>query len=210
MNISKHRISIVLIAVLAAFSFMTGCGKKATEITTTHHEYGSYTLIAAEICEECMANNDIQGAQEVLDMKINLGAFYCEFVSYDDVKNKNYNNINYDIGALQIAVAAYNEYNDESAMDVEVDWICQFDSCTQEQHEAIAGYVHWFNYAQNGNVERTIESYRHLVHENYVEIMIEYDLHNAPGYDDLTPAQFQEVQNYMKDPNYLVDVSVWK
>ena len=28
--------------------------------------------------------------------------------------------------------------------------------------------------------------------------------------NDLTPAQFREVQNYMKDPDYQVDLSVWE
>ena len=67
-----------------------------------------------------------------------------------------------EIGNLQIAVAAYNEYNDEAAMDVEVDWICHYDSCTKEQLDAIDGYIYWYNNAQNGNgdSEGTIKYYQ--------------------------------------------------
>ena len=121
---------IKLMAVIVAFSFMAGCGKNTPEPTATHHESGRYTLILSEIYGECMANNDIQGAKDALDMITKLSAFYCSYVNYDDVKNKNYNNFEFDVGNLQIAVAAYNEYNDESAMDVEVDWICHYDTCT--------------------------------------------------------------------------------
>ncbi len=133
---------IKLMAVIVAFSFMAGCGKNTPEPTATHHESGRYTLILSEIYGECMANNDIQGAKDALDMISKLSAFYCSYVNYDDVKNKNYNNFEFDVGNLQIAVAAYNEYNDEAAMDVEVDWICHYDSCTKEQLDAIDGYIY--------------------------------------------------------------------
>ena len=35
------------------------------------------------------------------------------------------------------------------------------------------------------------------------------DIAVGPAYDDLTPAQFREVQNYMNDTNYQVDTSLW-
>ena len=114
---------IVLMVVMVAISFMTGCGKKTPETTMTHHESGSWDLITTEIYNECMANNDIQGAKDILEMKTYLSAFCCNEVNYADVKNRDYNSIQYSIGDLQIAVAAYNENNDESVMDVEVDWM---------------------------------------------------------------------------------------
>ena len=81
---------IKLMTVIVAFSFMAGCGKRTPKPTATHHESGSYTLIVKEVYDECMANNDIQGAKDALDMKTKLSAFYCSYVNYDDVKNKNY------------------------------------------------------------------------------------------------------------------------
>ena len=202
---------IKLMAVIVAFSFMAGCGKRTPEPTATHHESGSYTLILSEIYDECMANNDIQGAKDALDMITKLSAFYCPYVNYDDVKNKNYNNFEFDVGNLQIAVAAYNEYNDESAMDVEVDWICHYDSCTKEQLDAIDGYIYWYHTAQNGNgdSEGTIKYYQNLVWEKCLEIWKNLNLEHVPDYDDLTPAQFKEVQKYIKDPSYQVDTTVW-
>ena len=202
---------IKLMAVIVAFSFMAGCGKRTPEPTATHHESGSYTLILSEIYDECMANNDIQGAKDALDMITKLSAFYCSYVNYDDVKNKNYNNIEFDIGNLQIAVAAYNEYNDESAMDVEVDWICHYDSCTKEQLDAIDGYIYWYHHAQNGNgdSEGTIKYYQNLVWKKCLEIRQNLNLEHIPNFDDLTPAQFKEVQKYIKDPSYQVDITVW-
>ena len=75
-------------AVIVAFSFMAGCGKRTPEPTATHHESGRYYLILSEIYGECMANNDIQGAKDALDMITKFSAFYCSYVNYDDVKNK--------------------------------------------------------------------------------------------------------------------------
>ena len=197
---------IKLMAVIVAFSFMAGCGKRTPEPTATHHESGSYTLILNEIYDECMANNDIQGAKDALDMITKFSAFYCSYVNYDDVKNKNYNNIEFDIGNLQIAVAAYNEYNDESAMDVEVDWICHYDSCTKEQLDAIDAYVNWYHTRKGNDL---IGDYRDLVSYKYDEIKQNNDIPHPPAYDRLTPAQFMEVQNYIKDPSYQVDITVW-
>ena len=108
---------LILFAIVMLFGSVTGCGNKAPEVTTTHHEYGSYTLIATEIYEECMANNDAQGAHDAIETMRYLSAFCCNGVHYDDVKNRNYNNINYNVGELQLAVAAYNENNDESALN---------------------------------------------------------------------------------------------
>jgi len=197
---------IKLMTVIVAFSFIAGCGKRTPEHTATHHESGSYTLILGEIYDECMANNDIQGAKDALDMITKFSAFYCSYVNYDDVKNKNYNNIEFYVGKLQIAVAAYNEYNDEAAMDVEVDWICHYDSCTKEQLDAIDAYVNWYH-TKKGNV--LIEDYKDLVSHKYDEIKQNNDIPHPPAYDRLTPAQFKEVQNYIKDPSYQVDTTVW-
>ncbi len=194
-------------AVIAAISFMTGCGKKTPETTMPHHESGSWDLITTEVYDECMANNDVQGAKDMLEMKTYLSAFCCNEVNYADVKNRDYNSIQYSIGDLQIAVAAYNENNDETAMDAEVDWICQFNSCTQEQHDAIDAYVEWYH-TQKGNV--LIEDYRDLVSHKYDEIMQKYDIPHPSAYDRLTPAQFMEVQKYMADQNYQVDTTVWE
>ena len=209
MNKSMQKITIVLMAVMAAISFMTGCGKKTPEITATHHESGSWDLITTEIYNECMANNDVQGAKDILEMKEYLAAFYCNEVNYEDVKNRDYNSIQYSIGDLQIAVAAYNENNDESAMDVEVEWICQFNSCTQEQHDAIDAYVEWYGTQSAGDIR---DKYGFRISDAYNEVISKYhiDISKCPAYDHLTPAQFQEVQKYMADPNYQVDISVWE
>ena len=197
---------IKLMAVIVAFSFMAGCGKRTPEPTATHHESGRYYLILSEIYDECMANNDIQGAKDALDMITKFSAFYCSYVNYDDVKNKNYNNIEFYVGKLQIAVAAYNEYNDEAAMDVEVDWICHYDSCTKEQLDAIDAYVNWYHTRKGNDL---IGDYRDLVSYKYDEIKQNNDIPHPPAYDRLTPAQFMEVQNYIKDPSYQVDITVW-
>ena len=212
MNRLMHKKIIELTAVLALFVFMTGCKTGPSEITT-HTESGKYKDMVMEIFDECVANEDYEGAKEVLDTDIHLAAFCCGWwteVKYDDVKNRNFDNIQYDIGELQMAVAAYNEYNDEAAMDVEVDWICQYNSCTQEQRDAIEGYVEWYHNRQNGNKERTIDSYTHDVGVAYNEICIKFDLEQHVAYDNLSPAQFKEVQNYMADPNYQVDTSLWE
>ena len=193
-----------LFALVLVFGFVVGCGKKTQEATASHAEYGSCTLIVTEIYDECMANNDTQGAKDVLETYTYLLAFCCGAVNYDDVKNRDYNNIQYDIGDLQLAVATYNE---ESGMDVEVDWICQFNSCTQEQHDAIDAYVEWFHKGQSATL---IRDYRSEFDSKYTEIKRLYDINGAPAYDNLTPAQFKEVQNYMKDPNYQIDTTLWE
>ena len=192
---------------------MAGCISK-TPNNTTHVESGDLTTIIDEIYNDCINNKDFEGAKEVLETHKYLLAFCCKHyteVKYDDVKNRNYENIEYDIGNLQIAVAAYNEYNEESAMDVEVDWICHYNSCTKEQHDAIDAYVYWFGYSQNGNGQGLIKEYRGMVSTAYNEMMVKFNLPTETSFECLTPAQFKEVQNYMADPeNYQVDVSAWK
>ena len=201
---------IKLMAVIVAFSFMAGCGKNTPEPTATHDEYGECVLIATEVYDECMANNAVQGAKDALETLKNLKAFCCGAVYYEDVKNRNYNNIQYNIGELQIAVAAYNEYNDESAMDIEVGWIRQFSTCTQEQHDAIEAYVEWYYTGQNVTADGLIRDYDNEFVSNYYKLKEKYDIKDAPSSRELTPAQFKEVQNYMADPeNYQVDTSVW-
>ena len=212
MKESMLKISVLLLAVIAAFSFATGCGKKTPGPSMAHHEVGSATLMFSEIYEECMANNDFQGAKDVTETYRYLSAFYCRSVYYEDVKNRNYNNMDFDVGRLQLAVAAYNEYNDESATDVEVDWICQFNSCSKEQHAAVDGYVEWYHTAQNGHYEGTIKEYNDRFSAAYNELIVEYGSDFAKGhrYDNLTPDQFYEVKKYMEDPGYQVDLTVWE
>ena len=41
----KFDIILFLFAIVMLFGSVTGCGKKAPEVTTTHHEYGSYSAI---------------------------------------------------------------------------------------------------------------------------------------------------------------------
>ena len=204
MNKSMFNKIIKLFALVMVFGLVAGCGKKTPETTAPHDEYGSCTLIVTEIYDECIANNDTQGAKDVLETYTYLLAFYCGAVNYDDVKNRDYNNIQYDIGDLQLAVAVYNE---ESSMDVEVDWICQFNSCTQEQHDAIDAYVEWFHKGQSVTL---ISDYRSEFDSEYSELKKMYGITGAPAYDNLTPAQFKEVQNYMKDPNYQIDTTLWE
>ena len=200
-----------LLALITVFGLVVGCGKKTPAIATTHHEFGRYSLIATEVYEECMANNDVQGAKDALETLKNLEAFCCGAVYYEDVKNRNYNNFQYNIGELQIAVAAYNEYNDESAMDIEVGWIRQFSTCTQEQHEAIEAYVEWYFTGQFVTADGLIRDYDNEFVSNYYKLKEKYDIKDAPSSRELTPAQFKEVQNYMADPeNYQVNADLFE
>ena len=117
------------------------------------------------------------------------------------------------MGELQIAVAAYNEYNEESEMDIDADWICHYNACTQEQHDAIDAYVEWFHHGQYVTKDGQVADYSHLVESSYYTIVrdLDIDLDKAPVVNDLSPAQFKEVQNYIADPeNYQVNVSLWE
>ena len=68
-----------------------------------------------------------------------------------------------------------------------------------------------YNNAQNGNgdSEGTIKYYQNLVCKKCLEIWKNLNLEHIPDYDDLTPAQFKEVQKYIKDPSYQADKTVW-
>ncbi len=209
MNRSMLKMTTGLLVVIVAFSFMAGCGSKSIP-TETHSESGTVMNIMEEIYNDCLERGDTEGAEEVLETYLHLVAFYClsyTTVKYDDMKYRHYENIDCEIGDLQIAIAAYNEYNDESAMDVEVDWILHYNTCTKEQLGAIEGYVNWYH-RQKGIV--LIGDYRDLVSYKYDEIKQNNDIPNPPAYDRLTPAQFMEVQKYMADPDYQVDTTVWK
>ena len=74
---------------------MTGCASKATG-NTTHVESGPVLAIVEQISDDCKKNNDVQGAADVWDTYSCLLAFGCQSgteVKYDDVKNRNYENI---------------------------------------------------------------------------------------------------------------------
>ena len=66
------------------------------------------------------------------------------------------------------------------------------------------------NANQNGHYTGTIREYNDMVNSAYQSIIRIYDITNAPAYNNLTPAQFQEVQNYIADPNYQVDTRCWE
>lgn len=211
MNRTMLKMTTGLLVVIVAFSFMAGCGSKSIP-TETHSESGTVMNIMEEIYNDCLERGDTEGAKEVLETYLHLVAFYClsyTTVKYDDMKYRHYENIDYEIGDLQLAIAAYNEYNDESAMDVEVDWILHYNTCTKEQLGAIEGYVDWYHNAQNGNKEGTIDAYRREVSTAYYQLVVAYDLPVDIFYHTLTPDQFHEVQKYMEDPSYQIDLSLW-
>ena len=60
---------IKLMAVIVAFSFMAGCGKRTPEPTATHRESGRYYLILRDIYDECMAKSVIQRVKHTLEMR---------------------------------------------------------------------------------------------------------------------------------------------
>ena len=212
MNKPKIKKIIKLITLVIVFGLAVGCAPKKP----IHNEIGKSIDIVEQISDDCIKNKDTQGAKDAWNTYLYLNAFYCQpwtDVKYDDVKNRKYENIEFDMGELQIAVAAYNEYNEESEMDIDADWICHYNACTQEQHDAIDAYVEWFHHGQYVTKDGQVADYSHLVESSYYTIVrdLDIDLDKAPVVNDLSPAQFKEVQNYIADPeNYQVNVSLWE
>ena len=92
MNKKIRKRIIELMIVLVALSFMAGCGSKAPT-DTTHLERGSVSVIRGEIFNNCLENNDTQGAKDVLDTYLYLMAFCCQpytEITYDDMLNRRY------------------------------------------------------------------------------------------------------------------------
>ena len=95
MNKKIRKRIIELTIVLVALSFMAGCGSKAPT-DTTHLERGSVSVIRGEIFNNCLENNDTQGAKDVLDTYLYLMAFCCQpytEITYDDMLNRRYENV---------------------------------------------------------------------------------------------------------------------
>lgn len=168
----------------------------------------------AELQEEYLKINANQNGQETLAFDIFCEAFFLNRGTYVTFTGPGYTssvqirNPQFDSGDLQLAIAAYNEYN--GGMDIDINWIYNYEHCTDAQKEAVALYVDWYHNCQNGNQSETIETYRSDVESAYFQLRIENNIMGGPAYDELTPAQFREVQNYMADPNYRVDTSLWE
>ena len=197
---------VVIMLTVAVLGIVPGCRQKTPE-TSSHIETGALIDIVEQISDECIANKDTQGAHDAWDTFLYLRAFCCvPWVNYDDVKNRNYENFDYYTGELLLSLAAYNESNEESAMDVEAEWISQYNSLTQEQLEAMDAYVAWY---ETSIAYDTREEYADRFNRAYDELRRAYGFTKAPAYDRLNPAQFREVQKYMEDQNYQIDASLW-
>lgn len=114
-------------------------------------------------------------------------------------------NVRVNAGDLQLALAAYNENN--GGLDININWLYNYDKCTEAQKEALAKYVEWFHSAKG--IEQR-EAYRNAVSAAYDEIKKNNDFTNPPAYDALTPAQLKEIQKYMKDNSYPVKIKYWQ
>lgn len=203
-SILKKLTAIMMTA--AVLGSTAGCVPKTTE-TVAHIETGALIDVVEQISDECIANHDTDGAHDAWHTFLFLDSFCCiPWVNYDDIKNKNFENLNYRTGELLLSLAAYNECNDESAMDVEVDWITHYNSLTQEQLDAMETYAEWYQTTSAYDIR---EEYDDRFYQAYMDIREMNDIAVGPAYDDLTPAQFREVQNYINDTNYQVDTSLW-
>ena len=155
-------------------------------------------------------SKNADGQQDLINLTFAL-AFYLDrgtCITYGGpgesspmgIENMQINN-----GDLQLALAAYNANN--GGLDININWIYNYDKCTDAQKEAVVKYVEWWH-TQEGIDQR--EQYRNDVSAAYDEIKAKYDLKNAPAYDALTPAQLKEIQNYMNNNSYQVDTRWWE
>ena len=173
-----------------------------------------FMVFYAEFKQEYLKMHANQMGQEAIILRRFCEAFYVKgtFISFTGpgyTSAMQVKNVQFDSGNLQIAVAAYNQYNDGA--DIDINWIYNYNDCTDEQKQALDNYVEWVGRGQNDNPNETISSYRLLVSKAYNDIMVDYGLPTNTSFETLTPAQFKEVQNYMADPeNYLVDTSLWE
>lgn len=121
-----------------------------------------------------------------------------------------FENLRFDTGRLQVAIAAYNEYNE--GVDIDINWVYDFKNCPEEKKVELGKYLDWFYRGQLENSSNgAISDYADEFYYAYEEIQNNPPgITKAPNMYNLTPAQFKEVQNYMKDPNYTVNYSLWE
>ncbi len=170
----------------------------------------------AELQEEYLKISKNQNGQANLDKDIFYSAFFINnatFITYGGPGYGNpmaFENVQYETGRLRIALAAYNKYND--GLDIDINWIYNYDKCTEAQQEAVAKYVLWFHRAQNGNGDNpgTIKGYDKEFYNAYERMQADGKIKNPPSMYDLTPAQFREVQRFMEDPNCDINYDLWK
>lgn len=166
-----------------------------------------------DLQEEYKKISKNQDAQADLDADIFYSALYIDnatFVTYggDGYGDAmGFENIQIKYGELQIALAAYKEYGGGT---VKLEWIYNYEKCTNEQKEEVAKYIKWFHTAQNGNTTRNADYYReNIIGPKYAEICNKYGF-TKPSVVNLSPAQFEEVQKYIKDPSYNIKEELWK
>ena len=159
---------------------------------------------------EKIRNNEI-GQKDLTNLSYSL-AFYMEkatSITYDGSGENaalQVKNLQVNAGDLQLALAAYNANN--GGLDIDINWIYNYDKCTDAQKEAMGKYVAWFHSAKG--IEQR-EAYRNAVSAAYDEIKKNNkEITNPPAYDALTPAQLKEIQKYMKDNSYKVKIKYWQ
>ena len=117
-------------------------------------------------------------------------------------------NLQYNIGELQLRLAAYNQNNDRRSYDIDINWILNPGNLTQGQRDAVGNFVYWYHNCQSG--VHYIDDFKDDFEEQYNAMKEDFNITGAPRYDDLNPAQFQEVMNYWKDPNYKVNADLFE
>ena len=117
-------------------------------------------------------------------------------------------NLQYNIGELQLRLAAYNQNNDRRCYDIDINWILNPGSLTQGQRDAVGNFVYWYHNCQSG--VHYIDDFKNDFEEQYDAMKDDFNITGAPRYDDLNPAQFQEVMNYWEDPNYEVNADLFE
>lgn len=115
-------------------------------------------------------------------------------------------NIQFNTNELWIRIAAYNE---ATGGNIDIDWVLNYGSCTPEQKKALALYLDWYNNRQSGNDDQpgSLEYYRDQIEATYIKMLPE--IKNPANFNDLTPAQLEEVKKRMEDPNAKIDTSLW-
>ena len=161
---------------------------------------------------EVLANGDAHADVKSLEI---FKAFYIDRVTSvttqgRDFDSTQFENLRFNSGELQIAIAAYNKYND--GVDIDINWVYNFKNCTPEQKQALAKYLDWYYTGQNVTTDGLVADYRGKVETTYYSILSELriDISKAPNVAKLTPAQFKEVQKRIENPNCEIDESLFK
>ena len=119
-------------------------------------------------------------------------------------------NIDYDEHELAMSLGAYNWYNgtDYSIDDMKKSIESPNDDTNKADKQLLDDFMKWYSLQGQGKSGK-VKKYKKLISDEYVGIKKKYP-EMTTYYMDLNFEQIREIEKYIENPAYEIDVTLWK